>query len=161
MKSLLKEKRYEEIHISEICDMVGINRSTFYDHYQSLDGLLISLEEEVEQKIKDIFGDFSSCSRDSFLSMFRFMDEDHNLYLAYFAGHFDSFLPRDVFLGGIVGNKTLAMKMECSENDMLLRQSFFYGGLLSLAKAWFLSDTGRSVGWMADTAYRYYLKIIG
>ena len=160
-KDILKRKKYEEIHVNEICNMAGINHSTFYEHYQGLDALMIELENEVRQKSSDIFGNFSACSMEMFLSMFGFMKENKNLYLAFFAGHFNSQLPQEHFKNDIVGNKSLAMQMGCSETDMLFRQSFFFGGLLSMVKYWFLSGMDKSPEWMAKTAYALYQKVIG
>jgi len=44
--SLMKEKNFEKIKISDICDEALINRSTFYAHYEDKYDLLIALFED-------------------------------------------------------------------------------------------------------------------
>ena len=38
--SLLKKKSFEYVTVSEICEKAGVNRSTFYLHYETVDDLL-------------------------------------------------------------------------------------------------------------------------
>ncbi len=45
--SLLETKEYEYITIKEICKKAGVNRSTFYLHYESMDDLLYESIENI------------------------------------------------------------------------------------------------------------------
>ena len=38
---LLEKKNYEFITVKEICTKAGVNRSTFYLHYETMDDLLM------------------------------------------------------------------------------------------------------------------------
>ena len=38
---LLEKKDFEFISVKEVCDKAGVNRSTFYLHYENMDDLLI------------------------------------------------------------------------------------------------------------------------
>lgn len=55
--SMMKEKTFEEIKVSDICSVALTNRSTFYDHfedkYELLDSLIKDLEIELEKKLKE------------------------------------------------------------------------------------------------------------
>ena len=53
--SLLDRKEFEHISIKEICETAGVNRSTFYLHYDNANDLL---SETVEAVYKDFFGHF-------------------------------------------------------------------------------------------------------
>lgn len=55
--SLLDKKDYELITIKEICETAGVNRSTFYLHYDNVNDLL---QETVEAVYKDFFGRFDA-----------------------------------------------------------------------------------------------------
>ena len=44
---LLDKKDYEFITIKEICQKAGVNRSTFYLHYENIDDLLVETIETI------------------------------------------------------------------------------------------------------------------
>ena len=52
---LLEKKDYEFITITEICQKAGVNRSTFYLHYESMDDLLIETLDMINKKFHDAF----------------------------------------------------------------------------------------------------------
>ena len=52
---LLEKKEYSFITIKEICKKAGVNRSTFYLHYETVDDLLSETIEYVGQKIHKKF----------------------------------------------------------------------------------------------------------
>lgn len=78
---LLEKKPFEYITVSEICKMAGVNRSTFYLHYENMHDLL----EEATQRVIDRFvscfsidahsviGRFSDCE----LSELNFIHENY------------------------------------------------------------------------------------
>lgn len=45
--SLLRVKPLNQITIKELCDRAGIDRSTFYRHYRSVDGLMETTEQNL------------------------------------------------------------------------------------------------------------------
>ena len=55
--SLLKKKAFEYITISEICETAGVNRSTFYLHYETIGDLL---NETTRYLLKDFLSYFSA-----------------------------------------------------------------------------------------------------
>ena len=54
--TLMKERTFEEIKVSDICSAALTNRSTFYDHfsdkYELLDSLINDLEEDLVSKLE-------------------------------------------------------------------------------------------------------------
>ncbi len=56
MLLLMKDKTFEEIRVSDICEKAGINRSTFYAHFDDkyvlLDRLIKELREKLEEELK-------------------------------------------------------------------------------------------------------------
>ena len=52
---LLEKKEYDFITVKEICEKAGVNRSTFYLHYESIDDLLFETIEMVNKKFNDAF----------------------------------------------------------------------------------------------------------
>lgn len=49
--ALLERKNYEYITVKEICEKAGVNRSTFYLHYETIDDLLSECIEYIGKKI--------------------------------------------------------------------------------------------------------------
>ena len=54
---LLEKKEYEFITVKEVCKTAGVNRSTFYLHYETIDDLL---KESVEMINKRFVGKFDA-----------------------------------------------------------------------------------------------------
>lgn len=54
---MMKDKPFEDIKVSDICQVSLTNRSTFYDHftdkYELLSSLIHDLEKELEQKLEE------------------------------------------------------------------------------------------------------------
>lgn len=50
--ALMKEKPIAKITPSELCRHAGINRNTFYTHYDSPEALLKSIEDELYEQVK-------------------------------------------------------------------------------------------------------------
>ena len=74
---LLNEKDYEYITIKEICKKAGVNRFTFYFHYESIDDLLEETLGFINKKSFDYFED----TFDFIASIDLFSKE--NLYLIF------------------------------------------------------------------------------
>ena len=52
---LLENKEYELITVKEICEKAGVNRSTFYLHYENIDDLLYETIELINKRFKLAF----------------------------------------------------------------------------------------------------------
>lgn len=54
--ALLESKDYEYITVKEICQKAGVNRTTFYLHYETIDDLLKETIEMVNSRFYNLFG---------------------------------------------------------------------------------------------------------
>ena len=52
---LLEKKEYAFITVTEICEKAGVNRSTFYLHYESINDLLLETIEMINKRFKTTF----------------------------------------------------------------------------------------------------------
>ena len=52
---LLNKKDYEFITIKEICKKAGVNRSTFYLHYDNVEDLLLETIENINKNFLSYF----------------------------------------------------------------------------------------------------------
>ena len=53
--ALMREMPISKITPTELCRRAGINRNTFYTHYQSAEELLSEIEEELFTKVRSSF----------------------------------------------------------------------------------------------------------
>lgn len=95
--SLLKKKPLEYIAVSEICETAGVNRSTFYLHYETVGDLL---EETARYLINDFQSYFSSdvksislCLADCNSDELLFICDKYLIpYLSYIRDHAEVFV---------------------------------------------------------------------
>lgn len=52
---LLQKKDFEFITVKELCKKAGVNRSTFYLHYETMDDLLLETVEKLNKDFSAIF----------------------------------------------------------------------------------------------------------
>lgn len=64
--SLLKEKPFDYITVSEICSKAGVNRSTFYLHYETIGDLL---EETTRYLLNDFWTYFEEEGKDAKMNL--------------------------------------------------------------------------------------------
>ncbi len=55
--SLLNEKEYEFITVKELCKRAGVNRSTFYLHYEGMSDLLAETSEQIIKGLLECFSE--------------------------------------------------------------------------------------------------------
>ena len=104
--SLLKKKAFDYITVSEICEEAGVNRSTFYLHYETIDDLL---QETTRYLLDDFLACFSTDTKaialnlaDCELSDLIFIcDKYLSPYLSYVKGH------KEIFGTALLYNQTL------------------------------------------------------
>ena len=104
--ALLKKKPFEYITVSEICKTAGVNRSTFYLHYETVGDLL---DETTRYLLDDFLSYFSLNTRSiafklnncKLNDLIFICDKYLSPYLAYIKDH------KDVFGSALLLKKTL------------------------------------------------------
>ncbi len=90
---LLSEKDIQYITVKEICQKAGVNRSTFYLHYETIDDLLEETYEYIENEFRNSFKknsyeDFSNRINDLPLKDLVLINEKYLVpYLDFVKGH--------------------------------------------------------------------------
>lgn len=82
---LIQKKNIDEISVSNICELSGLNRSTFYSNYIDI----YDLAEKVKQKIEVEFAQFQLSNNakqnpDGYLNMFRYIKDNQIFFKTYF-----------------------------------------------------------------------------
>ncbi|MBR2937448.1 MAG: TetR/AcrR family transcriptional regulator [Oscillospiraceae bacterium] len=107
--SLLKKKPFEYITVSEICQAAGVNRSTFYLHYETVGDLL---EETTRYLLDDFLSYFSTETQSVALNLTNcelndlvFVSDKYlTPYFTYIKDH------KEVFGTALLHNKTLGFE---------------------------------------------------
>ncbi len=107
--SLLKKKPFEYITVSEICETAGVNRSTFYLHYETIGDLL---NEATRYLLNDFLSYFSADTqaiahnlKNCELNELIFIGDKHlTPYLTYIKDN------KEVFATALFHNKTLGFE---------------------------------------------------
>ena len=84
----LEEKEISKITVREICEAVGINRSSFYLHYQDVYALLETICNEIGKELFDDFGQINDesglyFSGEYLLAILRHVKKHYRIYRAY------------------------------------------------------------------------------
>lgn len=153
---LLEKKDFAYITVSEICETAGVNRSTFYLHYETISDLLA----ESSKYIIDQFVEFMPHDTNDFLDklpdrpleeLYLITPEYLTPYLIYIKEH------RRIFRATVEQSSTLQMsnayeeltrhvltpilvrfRVPASEQQYIM--PFFIGGLMAVINEWLKND---------------------
>ena len=157
---LLNEKHYEYITVKEVCKKAGVNRSTFYLHYESIDDLLEETLEYINKKFLDYFedtSDFINNIKTSTKENLYLIDDDYLIpYLNYIKEN------KNIFLASFKRRKTMKSveRYESLEKYILnpilekydvptnMREyvlSFYINGIVALVGTWIKNKCDMSI----------------
>lgn len=89
--SLLQEKPFHKITLTEVCKLAEINRTTFYKHYKDLYDWKEQLENECLQRTSTILEQADMCNMKEILTQqFRDMRDNAELYILISSPNFES-----------------------------------------------------------------------
>lgn len=137
---MLMTKELNQISVTDICNVTGLNRSTFYanfdDVYALADSLKAKLEEDFDEHFKSV------TNRDA-VTMFRHVYENQLFYKAYFKLGYDE--SHKVY----VYDKPRAEK-DFENKHIKYHIEFFRSGLNAIIKMWLDSGCIESPEEMAE-----------
>ena len=81
--TLILNHNYEDITISQVCKQAGINRSTFYCHYDDINDLIVKIESKFAQGTANIFKYGERQTHEAFVEMFTFIKNNKYFYKAF------------------------------------------------------------------------------
>ena len=159
--SLLEKKPFEYITISEICEEAGVNRSTFYLHYENLSDLL----RETVSYVVDGFSSYFSVDTQSIATQFlncdlqelNFINEKYLYpYLLYIRENkrlFQAILSRPVtFETNVIFQRMfdnifdpILSRFHYPREDRRYVMMFYLNGLTAIVKEWTEDGCERSI----------------
>jgi len=141
---LLKEKTFEEIKVSDICNKALINRSTFYAHYQDkyelVVGFISTLKDELAKAIKDNGSTFNT--KEYYLEMIEMIlthiEEKKKIYQDILTNNRNSIV-MDILLDVINNDVNERLEKNLKENEKIpskVISTFYIGAVTSICIEW-------------------------
>ena len=145
---LMKEKTFEEIKVSDICNKAMINRSTFYAHYIDKYELLVDfiniVKDELTSELKKNNNNLNT--GEYYIELIRLLldhlDENKEIYNAIMINNRNSIM-MDIFLS--VVNKDIIDRVK-SDNinsnvpiNVIIK--FYLGGVINIGLEWLQNNT--------------------
>lgn len=153
--SLLKVKDLEYITIKEICEKAGVNRSTFYLHYENITDLLDEAIENANKRFMSFFSstegvmekldsadlsDLVLITQDYLLPYLRFILENKDLYRAAF--HRPREMRTDVKYGNIKTYviEPILKRFNIPDTHWRYYTTYYIHGIIAIVNEWLLED---------------------
>lgn len=150
--SLLKEKPLSKIKVSELCERSGINRATFYRHYETLQDALQEIETDFihqmprpERSPKNI-----EEAQQHMEAVCTYLYENSDMVKLLFLDKNSPDLVEclDHFYHDILSSRSLELPFP--EDTVQILISFWVGGCQSLMRKWILDDIHKTPAQIAE-----------
>ena len=163
--ALLEEKDLEYITVKEICHQAGVNRSTFYLHYETISDLVNETLEMVNQRFRSYFpqreeevlGDMGSRERDDLvlvtreylLPYLRFIQDNKKVYRAAFRN--PSSMQAHVRYGELKQHilGPILERFEITASHRPYYMAYYVEGIIAIVKEWLRQDCADEVEMIA------------
>lgn len=131
----LQTKELEEVRVSELCKMAGVNRTTFYANYTDVYALADSIRDRLESGLTDLYQEEirAGINTNNYLKLFRHIRENQIFYRTYFKlGYDDNYK--------ILAYDTELAKRHFQNRFIEYHMAFFKSGLTRIIKLWLQND---------------------
>ena len=154
--TLILNHKYEDITISQICKQAGINRSTFYTHYDDINDLVIKIESKFAKSTAEIFKNGERRTHDAFVEMFTFIKENKYFYKAFLNIPYATFAETNTKIN-VLKHMENSVDIDKSNNiGLFYRASFFGAGIKEMCRLWLEWDCRESPQEMAKLLLEEY-----
>ena len=138
--TLILNHKYEDISISEVCKQAGINRSTFYAHYDDINDLIIKIESKFAQGTANIFNYGERQTHEAMIEMFTFVKTNKHFYKAFLNIPYTTLAERNTKIEVL---KNIGQKFNINKANTIgiyYRASFFGAGIKEMCRLWLERD---------------------
>ena len=133
--TLIKTHRYEDITIGQICKQAGINRSTFYCHYDDINDFIIKIEKKFAKGMATIFNNGTRRTHAAFVEMFTFVQNNRPFYQTFLNIPYATMAETDT-KGAILKDLDTSNVDHAQDIDIFYRASFFGAGIKEMCRLW-------------------------
>ena len=152
---LLEKKEYSFITIKEVCEKAGVNRSTFYLHYETMDDLLTESIRYIGNKIHKKFGnkvinkqvinkseleDLLLITPEYLLPYLEFLKENKAIYKIAFSQ--PNILKEQYIVNHLYKNifEPILDRFSIPKNEQKYMMSFYLAGMSAIMISWIKND---------------------
>lgn len=128
---LLQTRQLNEISVSDICKLAGLNRTTFYANYTDIFALADSIRDKLEGSLAELYREeiTEGFNSHDYLKLFRHIKDNQIFYRTYFKlGYDDNYK--------IVSYDTELAKQHFQNRFINYHMEFFKSGLTKIIKMW-------------------------
>ena len=156
--ALILNHKYEDITISQVCSQAGINRSTFYCHYDDINDLIIKIESKFAKSMATIFNYGERQTHEAFIEMFSFVKDNKYFYKAFLNIPYATFAEYNTKTEVLknIGNKSNLKPTNAI--GLYYRASFFGAGIKEMCRLWLERDCIETPQEMAKLLKEEYLN---
>ncbi|TSI08273.1 TetR/AcrR family transcriptional regulator [Lysinibacillus sp. BW-2-10] len=143
LKALMKGKSLEKISIRELTENAGVNRQTFYYHFEDIYDLLKWTFQQETIQLLDVH-ESTHVWQEGLLQLFRYLDENREICLCALRSlgrdHMKRFFYADIhnIFGRVVSE--FGEKYEAPKEYMSFLTHFYTLSLGSLVESWLLDE---------------------
>ena len=170
---LLEEKEFEYITIKELCQKAGVNRSTFYLHYENMNDLLVESLDYILQKFYNHYNDekfnlniIKSLDNNALILIkpkyiipyLEFIKANKKLFLVATNNPvlFDVYKTFEKMYKGIFS--PILDKYNVLENEKKYILAFYLNGLHSIIIEWIKTDCKDSIDYICSLFIKYIIS---
>lgn len=164
--ALLEEKDLEYITVKEICHQAGVNRSTFYLHYETIADLVNETLEMINQRFlsyfpqqeEEVLGNMGSrereelvlVTREYLLPYLRFIRDNKKVYRAAFRnpGSMQAYARYGELKQHILGPILERFEIPAAHRPYYI--AYYVEGIAAIVKEWLRQDCTDAVEMIAD-----------
>lgn len=153
--ALLGQKKFHNITVNDVCGLAGVNRSTFYAHYQDMYDVMESIERHLEEELLEDFAKeykpgTNIMTVDYFMIVIRHIQEHSVFYHTYLSESSSNMLMNNMELLRTRITKPLFDKLGVSERYGIYYFDFFKSGLITVLRRWLNDGCPETPRQMAD-----------
>ena len=153
--TLILNHKYEDISISQICEMADINRSTFYVHYDDINDLIIKIESKFANSMASIFNFGLRQNNEAFIEMFKFIEKNRYFYKAFLNIPYATLAETNIKNNVLTNLKDFT---NINDSELFYRASFFGAGIKEMCRIWLARDCKESPEQMANLLIKEYIN---
>lgn len=157
--SLLEEKDFDSIYVQDICHRAGITRTAFYAHYEDINHLILTIQDEKTKDVSQLLLKNQIPTPETFTSYFQYLKDNKNFYRAFLRTR-DSLRTASSKMDSIFEQYPQITEHHQQDRRQLhYHMTFFQAGLMAMSLQWLSDDCPESPAEMANILvdeYHFY-----